>query len=412
MSTPQANDRESIPGRDHPDVLAVCRWLPQPYPWGAFTGRHDYVHVSERQGRVNLWWSQNCVHAGDYVGPPRGGLVPHARADYDVAMPSGGYLQVRNGVLTDWCDDRDDTSPTSAGRQAAPVVRADGEVFRGAKYGPANPYWLSDYRAMTDEDRRNALAGVRHLRDREGQDHTADAAELVAAISVRVTSAAVPDMCSCAQPDRDPPSRGMDVPGALLGNSAAIAVLTGAADARTARDVVWALTRELADPEQAGLVRAAEVAARRANDSVAGWPDGPLTEESVALVAAQALRWHGHRIAGELPFWVLGWIFVARPVLESLLPDSSQTERNRIKRETLRLADQVRVERVAQTWAAAHQADRMLQRFATIADSPTTVTVANAVIDLRDRSTAKIPEPATPDAYERSVAAVLAQLAP
>ncbi len=391
----------TVAGRDHPDVLAVCRWLPQPQPWGAFTGRHDYVHVNQRQGRVNLWWSNVCLHPGHYVGPPRGGLVPDTQPDYDIAMPSGGFLRVRGGVLSDWSDSS----------SAHPVVRADGEVFHEHKYGPPNPYWLSDYRAMTDDDMRNALAGVRRLRDPEGQDQTTDCASLVTAIAARVSASLMPDMCTCSDPDRDYPLRGMDVPGALLRNSAAISVLTGAADARTARDVVWGLTRDLADPEQAGLVRAAEVAARRANDSVAGWPDGPITEESVALVAAQALRWHGHHIAGDLPFWVLGWIFVARPVLESLLPEGSQTERNRIKREILRLADRVRVVRVAQTWAAAHQADRVLQQFATLADSPTTITAANAVIDLRDRTPVSIPAPATPDAYGRSVSAVLADLA-
>ena len=89
-------------------------------------------------------------------------------------------------------------------------------------------------------------------------------------------------------------------------------------------------------------MRAAEVAARRAADSVAGWPDGPLTEESVALVAAQALRWHGERIIGRLPFWVMGWIFVASPVFEQLLPTVPSTERNRLRREVLNRADQVR----------------------------------------------------------------------
>ena len=160
-------------------------------------------------------------------------------------------------------------------------------------------------------------------------------------------------------------------------------------------------------------MRAAEAAARRQADTVAGWPDGPLTEGAVALVAAQALRWHGAQIVGDLPFWVLGWIFIAQPVFESLLPERPRTERSRLRREILRHADDVRVDRVARTWEAAHRADQLLKAVADLADSPEQVTAANAVIDLRETQSApSVPGPReSPPAYQRSIAAVVAELA-
>lgn len=407
MTDADPHERASGPGptsRDHPDVLAVCRWLPQPYPWGAFTGRHDYIHVGPRQGRANLWWADQCVHRGDYVGPPRGGLVPDHYPDYDVAMPSGGFLQVRSGVLADWAD-----NPATSR-----VLRADGETFSPQEYGPGHPYWLHDYRAMTPEDQRNALAGVRHSRDSTRSDDTVAGAELLSAITDRVRSAQMPHACSCEN-DGPSPARGMDIPGAVLRHSGAVATLTGTGDPATAAEVVWSLTRELADPDRAGLVRAAEAAARRSADTMAGWPDGPLTEEAVALVAAQALRWHGGRVVGDLPFWVIGWIFIAQPVFESLLPDRSATENARLRRAILRHADEVRVDRVARTWEATHRADRMLRAVADLADSPEPMTPAEAVIDLRTTAEPRpvVPQPrdSPPPAYERSIAAVVADLA-
>jgi hypothetical protein len=56
-----------------------------------------------------------------------------------------------------------------------------------------------------------------------------------------------------------------------------------------------------------------------------------------AVVAAQALRWHGAQIVGDLPFWVLGWIFIAQPVFESLLLNGPHGT-HRLRREILRHA--------------------------------------------------------------------------
>lgn len=393
--------------RDHPDVLAVCRWLPQPVPFGAFTGRHDHVHCLRRQGFVNLWWSDVVVHAGDYVGPPRGGLAPDPAPDYDVAMPLGGFARVRNGVLLGWDDEP----------SAELVIRADGEQYLSHEYGPSNPYFLEQYRDMTREDRLNALASVRRRRVAAPPTREPDPQQdaLADAIAAWVAVARMPDSCPHCSVTAEPfrrGAKGLNVPGVLLRHGGAVATLTGTADADTSADVVWSLSRAMADPSQAGLVRAAEAAARRSADSVSDWPDGPLTEDAVALVAAQALRWHGERVAPQLPFWTLGWIFVARPILDRLLPAVPEVTRDRMRRILLERADRIRVDRVMRTWAAANDASQVLERFRQIAESADELTPLGAVIDLRDATAGaeQHPAPTRDETYERSVEAVVADL--
>lgn len=328
----------AIPGHEHPDVLAVCRWLPLPIPFGAFSGSHDHVHVGDRQGYVNLWWSQTAVHVGDYVGPARGGLVADPKADYDVAMPVGGYLHVRDGVLVDWSDE-------PAG---SPVLRADGERFVPQTYGPGNPYWLHQYRLMDDDDRLNALAGVpRRQQRRSGA--AIDRVALARAIADWVQHAGMPDTCpSCCGPQSLLPVRGPQATAALVRRAGVVATLTGANDAQDALAVLWDLTDAIADPRQAGLARGAGVAA-----------DDVLTDEGVAQAAAQVLRWHGMAVAGQLPFWTLGWIFVPPSVFDALMPGAGHLVRERAKRALLEHADRLRVDRVTRAWTAANQAHRM-----------------------------------------------------
>jgi hypothetical protein len=202
-------------------------------------------------------------------------------------------------------------------------------------------------------------------------------------------------------------ARAGTVPGALLGHGGALATLVGTGTAEDAADVVRRLTLALTDPAQAGRMRAAEAAARRNAEALSGWRDGPLTEEAVALVAAQALRWHGMAVAPHLPFWVLGWIFVATPVMDGLLGQGSAAERARLRSALLDRADRARLERVLDTWTAAHQATRALQEWDDAA-ADTMVARASAVIDLR---VDERPSPsAAPDAYTRTVESVIAEL--
>ena len=416
--------------RDHPDVLAVCRWLPQAYPWGAFTGRHDRVHFGARQGFVNLWWSDHTVHVGEYVGPPRGGLIPDPAANYNVAMPAGGYLHVQRGTFVNWA-----MQPTDD-----PIVRADGEAFSPQAYGPAQPYWLSQYQAMTQEDRLNSLAAV-HRRSLQSSSARSDAPASSAvvpeprpephrdhhaqAISEWVRSSRQPVVCGCdsnsamMHPGLTLNGRGLNVPNALLRHGGAVATLAGMGGADDACDVVWNLTYALADPAQAGLVRAAEVAARRSADTVSGWPDGPLTEDAVALVAAQALRWHGRQVAERLPFWTLGWIFMAGPILDDLLPPLPHNQLSRLRAKVLDQADRVRVDRVLRTWAAANDASKAIQSAQDAASETTPFTPERAaeVIDLRENFQAPaFDEPRVSTnhettEYRQTVGSVIAQLA-
>ena len=347
--------------RDHPDVLSVCRWLPQPFPFGAFSGQYDVVHVSGRQALVNLWMSSAPVHEGDYVGPPRGGLVPGRFPDYDVAMPSGGYLRIRAGVLQDWNDER------------APVdlIRADGDAYLAEAYGPSSPYLVEHYQAMTEDDRLNALATLRRRRvsvdgraggelddGRPSPQRTYESR----AIAQWVETSRAPSLCECLVADIGNATkrtvRSRQLPTSLLSHEV-IPTVVGSGTAEQASEVVLRLSTLLAGPERTGLVHAAEAEARRCAESVTGWPDQPITEEAVAMVAAQALRWHGLEVAPHLPFWTLGWIFVSSPVLDELLGGDSLTRR-KLRRDVLDRADQLRMRRVAHTWAMANHAEQQL----------------------------------------------------
>ena len=347
--------------RDHPDVLSVCRWLPQSFPFGAFSGQYDVVHVSGRQALVNLWMSSAPVHEGDYVGPPRGGLVPGRYPDYDVVMPAGGYLRIRAGILQGWDDDHADVD----------LVRADGDSYIAEAYGPSSPYLIEHYRAMSEDDRLNALATLHRRRvsvdGRAGGELNDDRPSPhrvyeSRAIAQWVESSRSPRLCECLVADDGSATRrtvrSRQLPTSLLSYEV-IPTVVGTGTAEQASEVVLRLSGLLAEPERKGLVYAAEAEARRCAQSVSGWPEQPITEEAVALVAAQALRWHGLEVAPQLPFWTLGWIFLSGPVLDELLQGDSRSRR-KLRRVVLDRADQLRMRRVAHAWAAANRAEQQL----------------------------------------------------
>jgi hypothetical protein len=394
-----------VTARDHPDVLSVCRWLPQPFAFGAFSGQHDLVHCQERQALVNLWFAATPVHEGDYVGPPRGGLVPGSEPDYDVAMPAGGFLQVRGGALVGWRPEPGD----------APLIRADGSDFLPESYGPAAPYLVEQYRAMTADDRLNALAAVRRRRlsmagpAQVDQDDIRPSPQRDAesqAIADWVEVAKDPQLCDCAA-DRDGHASGArrrSVPGSLLAQGGAVATLVGGGSAADACEVVWRLTAQVSDPDRSGLAQAAETAARRQAEKLSGWPDAPLTEDAVAVVAAQALRWHGAEIAKDLPFWTLGWIFMAGSVLDGLL-DGDTRQRRELRAMVLDRADRMRMRRVARSWAVAQSVERDLEQLTTA--NPT----GTDVLDLRTASVESQSPAADLDGYDRTVESVIGELA-
>lgn len=405
---------------DHPDVLAVCRWLPQPYPSGAFTGRHDRIHVGDRQGLAALWWSELPVHQGEYVGPPRGGLAPEPTPSYDVAMPPGGFLHIAHGVVSGWSDEP----------ESGLIIRADGDSLDPTDHESVQPYFLDQYRALSPAQCEAALAQVARRRlprfagPRSPQrEDRVPVDVLVTALQDRIATARPPVICRCdvpgAEPPRWPRPRGGHIPAALLRHGGAIATLAGLGTADDAVDVVWRLTRELADPTRAGLVRAAESAARRSADSMSGWPDAPLTEEAVALVAAQAVRWHGSSAVSGLPFWTLGWIFLARPVLDRLVSHVAEPDRIAVLAAAMDRADEVRVNRAERMWAAANEAAGALVEIARIAaaNEPLHPIDVLPLIDLRDsrrsRPSVHVPEPRPPAdnlAYDSDVATVVATL--
>lgn len=410
-----------------PDALAVCRWLPQAYPSGAFSGRHDRVHVDSRHGLVNLWWEDTVVHQGHYVGPPRGGLAADPSADYSVAMPAGGYLQVEAGVVATW---RDTPGP-------GPLIRADGESFSPDDYTAERPYFTWQYQSMALNDCRRGILGVQHRSLRglsspaetsanQPGDPRSDVEESARALLQLIAEAEPTVVCDCDSsrptPNREiwPHRGGSVVPSALLQHASAMATMAGAGNPDDAIDVVWRLTSELADPAQVGLVQAAEAAARRIESSVAGMPDAPLTEEAVALVAAQAVRWHGATVVPRLPFWTLGWIFLASPLLEELQTGLHHPQQLRW---ALDQADRVRVERARRVWQSAHEAAAGLAELAAFVDSDSELRPSDVagVVDLRaaiESPTKKPPrQPQVPmqrtsgehRAYSQDIKTVLAE---
>lgn len=422
-------DSRSIPLS--PDVQTVCRWLPQPHPSGAFSGRHDRIHVGNRHGLVNLWGEPTAVHLGDYVGPPRGGLIPNQKASYSVAMPAGGYLHVEQGILASWSN--------NPGPEF--LVRADGELFDPTDYSTLLPYFKSQYAAMSAADCRRAILGVRRRRlgvgpgasetpANQASDPRTESEVQVQSLRQLIARSGAPITCECDRDQRSagtpiwPYRNGASIPSALLRHASAMATMTGVGNPDDAIDVIWRLTGDLADPLRAGLVKAAESAARRFDSSrdamsMAGMPEAPLTEEAVSLVAAQAVRWHGASIVPRLPFWTLGWIFLARPVLQEL--ETNRLGPDELQR-ALDQADRIRVDRAHQVWAVANDATSALAKITELANSKNDLgpNDLSNVIDLRaDDSTpswrpAALPQqrtPIAPQAYSQDIATILARLA-
>ena len=422
-AVPSAAAAELPDPTDDPDILAVCRWLPQSLPSGAFTGSHDSVHVGRRHGLVNLWWSEGTVHLGDYVGPPRGGILPSQTASYAVAMPVGGYLIVEAGVVSAW---QEHPGPRT-------MIRADGELFEPGDYSATHPYFQSQYRAMGPHSSRLAVLNIRRRRlgskansETRPADESTDPRSVIADQSDRllqaIAAARPPVTCLCDEPGIAPEDQTWPyaihraVPGSLLRHASALATMAGVGNPDDAVDTVWRLTRELAHPARAGLVQAAESAARTREQTVAGLPDPPLTEEAVALVAAQAVRWHGSHIVPRLPFWTLGWIFLAQPVLDQLMTD--QLGREQLER-ALNEADQIRVERAQLMWTAANDAAAALNRLTQVTDAALAEAAEKSaqVLDLRSSRPRglDLPAPRTPQAeraYRNDIATTLNQINP
>ena len=329
-----------------PAARAVLRWLPTPEPSGAFAGQHDRVHCpgDDLHARVSLWWSEQPVHPGDRVGPPRGGLVPSADATYAVALPSGGYLWIEGGSLTRW---------QARAKPRVPLLRADGEVFEPARYSTVRPYFRRQYGRMTVPTIRTALtsAGLGPVTD-----------ELLNQIVGGIAAATDPVVCGCGGQSPTAPAEptGWTIPDSLLQDPATLQVLVGEGDATQAAAVLWRLSERIWDPVRVGRANAALAALDGAEVLAAGAPvppEEPITEHTVAQIASQAVRWHGAAVVRTMPAWLLGWVMVARPVL--LL---SAGQDDRAVAEGLDWADRVRVARVETQWHATASARLLISR--------------------------------------------------
>ena len=324
-------------------IRSLLRWLPRTGAVAALGGRVDRVHSAapRMHARMALWWSTRVLHPGDFVGAPRGGAAPGSTPDYDVAVTPGGYLSIRSGVLTGW---RSQPDPDVT------VIRADGEVFDHTEHGPAHPYFIDDYRQMTDSD---IVAALR----RAGAGEVT--AEDVTAVVRAVLSSRDPAVCSCAGDVPAPPSGQTGawvVPPELLADAAVLKVLGGEASADEATATLWRLSDSVADPSTVGQAMAAESASRMAGERPSDWPSAPISESVVAQVAAQAVRWHGRDVVRRMPAWLLGWVMVAQPVLADVVGSVDQLTR------ALTVADKVRVSRVDAQWSSMAATRRLLAR--------------------------------------------------
>jgi hypothetical protein len=352
-----------------PGALAVLRWLPTAAPSGAFAGQHDRVHCPPQDvhARVSLWWSPGPVHPGDTVGPPRGGLAPGRTPSYSVALPCGGYLWVQDGVLRGW------QARAMANQQ---VLRADGERFEAGRYSAVRPYFRRHYRSMTESAIRAALAEAGHAPVGQQQ---------VSEVVTGILGAEDPTVCGCS--GSTPTSAAMPmawaVPSELLAQTGVERVLFGSGDAAEAAETLWRLADDLWDPLRVGRAMAAETAAKQAGEPADTWLRTPLTEQVVAHVAAQAVRYHGHEVVRLMPAWLLGWVMVARPVLDGF----GTTERQIVR--ALEVADRVRLARVETQWHAMAAARLLLTRSATELDelddpaAGVWVTLTDGGVDLR-----------------------------
>jgi len=324
-------------------VRSLLRWLPRSHAPSALAGRYDRVHIPgpHRHDRVALWWAPDVVHPGCAVGAPRGGVAPGNEPDYDVALTGGGYLLVRGGSVQEW----------AATAAAEAVVRADGQDFHAADYGPQRPYFRSQYLAMTTDDARVALASSQ---DCDPSDAT------VASVLHQVRHHQQPAVCGCdgllTSADEPAQTQGASLPPQLLSDAPMLRVIAGDADADASVATLWRLSEQVAEPSAVGRAMAAESVGRGWGESAADWPAAPITEATVAQVASQAVRWHGRDVVRRMPAWLLGWVMVADSVLESLEP------RRTAVNDGLDTADRVRLSRVERQWLAMASARRWLAR--------------------------------------------------
>ncbi|MGY1830485.1 hypothetical protein ACI8AA_08655 [Geodermatophilus sp. SYSU D01180] len=118
-------------------------------------GTYDTVHHGDRYEQVKLWGKGlRYLHVGDRVGLPRGGLGP--TGTYTVAMHTGGFAHVVDGVLTGWEEEPG----------AGPLLTTGGGRFDPADWpgGPFGPW----YRDADAPPERRVFAGLERDCPRHG----------------------------------------------------------------------------------------------------------------------------------------------------------------------------------------------------------------------------------------------------
>ncbi|MGY1601150.1 hypothetical protein [Geodermatophilus sp. SYSU D00815] len=154
-------------------------------------GTYDTLHHGERYEQVKLWGKGlRYLHVGDRVGLPRGGLAPSGT--YTVAMVTGGYVHVVDGVVAGWEDEPGE----------GPLLMTGGGRFRPQDWpgGPFGPWYRDadappDRRVFASIDRgcpRHGGPALRVVRD-DDPDSRRERAVAAARADVAALLAAGPD---------------------------------------------------------------------------------------------------------------------------------------------------------------------------------------------------------------------------
>jgi len=309
-------------------------------------------------------------------------MVPGNEPSYSVALPTGGYLWVEAGTLMGW---------RASSVKANPLLRADGESFDLGRYSAVHPYFRRHYEHMTESALRAALGAQGHEPALPGD---------LSRVLETIQAANDPVVCTCTGGVRtgNPTPLGLVVPESLLVDDGTLRVLVGDADAAEAAATLWRLTSLIWDPVRVGRALAAEAVARNCGEAARGWPRAPITEQHVAHIAAQAIRYHGEAVVRSMPAWLLGWVMVAKPVLTAADPPG------RTVPAALEAADRIRVARVETQWHASAATRLMINRSSAEInriDDPASdiwMQAAEGIVDVRGHTV-----PARPDQSDEPV---------
>jgi hypothetical protein len=272
-------------------------------------GTFDTVHDGDRYEQVKLWGKRlRYLHVGDRVGLPRGGLGP--TGTYTVAMVTGGFLHVVDGVITGWHEEPG----------AGPRLTTGGGTFDPADWpgGPFGPWYREedappDRRVLAGPDRgctRHRPRSLRVIRENDPDSRR----ELAVAAAHADVEARLAD--------------GLDEGGRIDAAREYLADRLGRV--QVACEAAAALLDVYDDPDLAG--------ARLTNLLSSTAPDAPEWSNAAALLARSAAVLPAARVANCLRLLAAALPVDALPAAESLWEPVESNEHPAILRRRISLS--------------------------------------------------------------------------